>query len=205
MNSPQFKGENIGIANEHQGPLYLLRRTSARSLAGLYFSEFLLIIGFLLIMLNNLNILSPGSYFGVFSWVTATVFSIGLFINYISIPHLYFSSFRNFRKENDFWDKETFWILPLFFFGTFFLYGSQISNAYMLLMISVAVISVIHLSFTWSAWKLTEKSSDFLYSSKQQYFVTMKYLTVYYFLLMAMLILFNPLQQIFYWIRINLA
>lgn len=203
MKIPQFKGGNLAAINECQTPLYMQRKTNTRSLVGLYFSELLLFVGFLLIFLNNLNVLSPGSYFGAFSWVTTAVFAIGVIINYISIPHLYFSSYRNFTKDDDFWDRETFWILPLFFFGTFFLYGSQISTAYVLLEISIAIIWGIHLTFTWSAWKNMIKNSNCSLESKHQYFVTLKYLTVYYVILMILLVLYNPLQHMFYWIRTN--
>ena len=205
MNSPQFKGDNCGVFNECEVPLYMLRKTNLRSLVGLYVSEVLLYVGFILIVLNNLNILSPGSYFGVYSWVTATVFSIGLIINFVSIPHLYFSSFKNFSKENDFWDKETFWILPLFFFGTFFLYGSQIPTAFILLVISIAVIGLIHFKFILSSRQFVLSDTGQNFASHQQYFITLKYLTVYYLLLLAMLVLVNPLQQMLLWIRVHLG
>ena len=93
MNTPQFKGKNTGIYSKII-PLHETRKTDKLSLVGLYFSEFLLYLGFVLILLNNINILAPGSFFGAFNWVTVTVFFIGLTINFISIPHLYFSSFK---------------------------------------------------------------------------------------------------------------
>ncbi len=192
----------MDVCNEQPKPLYMLRKTNPRSLMGLYFSQALLYIGFMLILLNNLNILAPGNYFGVYSWVTASVFSIGLIINFISIPHLYFSSFVNFNKDDDFWDKETFWILPLFFFGTFFLYSSQISAASLLLIISVAVIALIHCKFVISSWQFMRKNING-FESHHQYFMTLKYLTVYYMLLLLVLVMINPLQQIFVWIRLN--
>ncbi|EKE11979.1 MAG: hypothetical protein ACD_14C00052G0004 [uncultured bacterium] len=201
MNSPEFKDGNLDVCNEQQQPLYTLRRTSMRSLVGLYFSQTLLYIGFILILLNNLNVLAPGNYFGVYSWVTVLVFSIGLVINFVSIPHLYFSSFVNFNRDDDFWDKETFWILPLFFFGTFFLYGSQISTAFILLIMSIAVIAIIHCKFILSSWKFMQKNLGQEFSTHHQYFTTLKYLTVYYMLLLIVLVSINPLQQIFIWIR----
>ena len=202
MNNPQFKVGNLGVMNERKIPLYMLRKTDLRSLVALYFSEMLLYVGFSLIILNNMNILAPGSYFGAYSWVTVTVFSIGLVINFVAIPHLYFSSFKNFNKEDEFWDKETFWILPLFFFGTFFLYASQIDLAIILLIISIAVIVLVHLRFTMSSRKLLMRSSSEALSSHEQYFTTMKYLTIYYVLLLAVLIFFNPLQQFLLWVRV---
>lgn len=204
MKSPQFKEGNLDVCNEKQGPLYLLRETNKRSLVGLYFSQLLLCFGFFLILLNNLNIVAPGNYFGMYNWVTTTVFSIGLIINFISIPHLYFSSYVNFKRDNDFWDTETFWILPLFFFGTFFLYGSKMSTAVILLAVSIVVIVAIHLKFVWKSWKLMQKSMGMSLSPHHQYFMTLKYLTIYYLLLLLILILINPLQQVFIWIRLNM-
>ena len=205
MNGSQSRGKNFSVFNEHEAPLYSLRKTNMRSLIGLYVSEALLYAGFILIVLNNMNIVSPGSYFGLYSWVTSVVFSIGMIINFVSIPHLYFSSFKNFSKEDDFWDKETFWILPLFFFGTFFLYGSNYPGALALLLISVSVIAVIHFKFILSAWKITLKNASQNFASHQQYFVTLKYLTAYYLILLAVLILVNPLQHAFLWIRIHMG
>lgn len=204
MDVPQFKEGNLDTCNEKQQPLYTLRKTNLRSLFGLYFSQLLLCSGFILILLNNLNILAPGNYFGMYSWVTVMVFSIGLFINFISIPHLYFSSYVNFNRDDDFWDKETFWILPLFFFGTFFLYGSQIGAALLLLTVSITVIAIIHFKFIFSSWKFMNKDLGQKFSPHYQYFITLKYLTVYYMLLLIITILVNPLQYLFAWIRINL-
>lgn len=201
MNSPQFKEGHIEVCNEREQNLNELRKTSMRSLVGLHFSQLLLSIGLVLILLNNMNVIAPGNYFGAYSWVTLTVFSIGLVINFISIPHLYFSSFVNFSKDDDYWDKETFWILPLFFFGTFYLYGSQISIALILLSVSVAIIALIHLKFIWSAWKFMNNDLQKTFSPHYQYFITLKYLTVYYILLLAILVMMNPLQKIFVWIR----
>lgn len=205
MSNPQFKEGNLETFNERQQPLYMLRRASLRSIVGLYFSQIMLYLGFALIFLNNMNIIAPGNYFGVYSWVTVAVFSIGLIINFISIPYLYFSSFVNFRNDNDYWDKETFWILPLFFFGTFFLYCSQISTAVLLLVVSVITISIIHLKFIWSSWKLMQRNIEHKnYSAHHQYYMTLKYLTVYYLLLLILLVLYNPLERIFVWIRHNI-
>ena len=203
MNTPQFKGKNTGIYSKII-PLHETRKTDKLSLVGLYFSEFLLYLGFVLILLNNINILAPGSFFGAFNWVTVTVFFIGLTINFISSPHLYFSSFKNFKKENDFWDKETFWILPLFFFGTFFLYGSQVSGAFCLFIISIIIISIIHFRFVRMSWKLLKRDSDKTLASYHQYNTSLEYLTAYYMILLALLVFCNPLQQVFVWIRINI-
>src|SRR5665647_1850199 len=155
MKAPQFKGKNIATYGKII-PLYEMRQVDRLSLIGLYLSESLLYTGFVLILLNNMNVLAPGSFFGAFNWVTVIVFFIGLAINFVSIPYLYFSSFKNFKKENEFWDRETFWILPLFFFGTFFIYCSQISVAFIFFIISIAAISIVHTKFVYTSSKLAD-------------------------------------------------
>ena len=202
MNSPQFKRGNVGIFNRRVF-LSESRQVDAISLAGLHVSKFLLYAGIILILLNNLNVFAPGSYFGAYNWVTIAVFSIGLSINFISIPFLYFSSLKNFKKESEFWDEETFWILPLFFFGTFFLYNSQIEAALLLLMMSVAIIILIHVKFILDARKNILSRPEGMLSDCGQYFMTLKYLTAYYILLLVMLVSCDPLRQTFIWIRLH--
>ena len=196
--------DNACTFNERKTPLYEVRSVDKRSLLGLYFSEILLFLGFMLILFNNIGLLAPGTYFGAFSWVTASVFSIGLTINFVVIPYLYFSSFKNFKKENGFWDKETFLILPLFFFGTFFLYGSEIFFSWTILAISLVLIAVVHYNFLKSSWKFLMESSDEALMMQQEYFLSMKYLTAYYLLLLFLMILINPLQMMFVWLRMHI-
>lgn len=202
MNSPQFKTGDLDTFNR-QISLSSLRMVDPVSIVGLYISVALLFLGILLILLNNLNILAPGSYFGAYSWVTVVVFFIGLCINFISIPFLYFSSMKNFIKESDFWDKETFWILPLFFFGTFFLYNSLIAPAFVLLVLSIVIIAFIHIKFTLKAQEINNSNPIDSFASHGQYSVTLKYLSAYYVLLLALLISFDPLRQAFVWIRLH--
>lgn len=204
MKAPQFKKGSIGILNEKKIPLYAMRETSFFSVVGLSLSKALLFIGIILILLNNLNVIAPGSYFGAFNSVTMVVFSIGIFINFISIPYLYFSSFKNFKKENDFWDREIFWIMPLFFFGTFFIYGSQISSAFTLFIISILTIASVHLRFIYLSQGNADKKLGKDGASYYQYSVTVKYLTLYYFLLLLLLLTCNPLQHLFVWVRTNM-
>ena len=202
MSSPQFKAGNIGIFNQ-KILISELRRVDPISMIGLYVSEALLFLGILLILLNNLNVVAPGSYFGAYNWVTVIVFFIGLCINFISIPFLYFSSLKNFINESDFWDKETFWILPLFFFGTFFLYNSLIASAFILLVLSIITIAFIHIRFILKAQKISIENPREFFDGQGQYATTLKYLSAYYVLLLALLISFDPLRQIFVWIRLH--
>jgi hypothetical protein len=203
MYTPQFKSGNVGLMNSRQIPVYEVRRAQRYSIAGLYFSEMLLMVGIILIFLNNLNILAPGSYFGAFNWVTATVFSFGLVINFLSIPFLYFSSFNNFKVENDYWDKELFWILPLFFFGTFYLYESQISSAMAFLTISIILIIAVHFRFFFASKKLLPSSNVLSKDHYQQYYVSLNYLLAYYLVLFALILAFDPLRQVFAWVRFH--
>ncbi|MFA6552801.1 MAG: hypothetical protein WCT19_04895 [Candidatus Paceibacterota bacterium] len=203
MKSPHFKANNLEIFNKHI-PLYEIGDIDARSLIGLYLSQILLYTGLSLILLNNLEVILPGSYFGAWNWLTVVIFSIGLAINFVSIPWLYFSSFKDFKKENDFWDKEIFWILPLFFFGTFFLYGSQMKTSFMLFILSIVVIAAVHLVYIYEARKLIQiNSKKEIFSNYHQYEMTLKYLTAYYIILLVLLVIYNPLQYVFTLIRMH--
>jgi hypothetical protein len=199
----QFRDPHASIFN-HKATLREMRRIDMRSLVGLYVSEFLLFAGIILIFLNNMNVLAPGSYFGAYNYVTVMVFSMGIIINFISIPFLYFSSFMNFKKENDFWDKEIFWILPLFFFGTFFLYGSSMSFSVVLMVVSLLVICFVHVRFFLSSRKLILNSDKEALVSHKQYFECLQYLTFYYLLFFFFLVWYNPIQYVFVWVRYNM-
>lgn len=200
---PNFKKDKIEIFNKREAPLYETRKMDKRTFFGLRISELLLFAGFALIVLNNFGILDPGTYFGVFNWVAVAVFSIGLIVNFIAIPYLYFSSFKNFKMERAYWEKEIFLIVPSFFFGTFFLYGSRIQPALYILVISIIVISMIHFKFMILAWKFLLKGSDEAFLMRREYFVNLEYLTVYYLLLLILLFLVNPLQILSSWIRLQ--
>lgn len=202
MFSSQFKSGNVSIFNEKKS-LTEFRCVDSVSKIGLYISESLLFLGVVLILLNNLNVISPGNYFGAYSWVTVAVFSIGICINFISIPFLYFSSLKNFLKESDFWDKETFWILPLFFFGTFFIYSSLIQPAFNVLIVSIITIACIHIKFVFKMRNIGNKKSNCLLVGREQYATTLMYLSVYYILLFALLVIINPLNSAFFWIRLH--
>ena len=203
MYTPRL-GKNSGILGKVV-PFYEIEEAGKSFLINLYFSEFLLYLGLVLILLNNLNVIAPGSYFGAFNWVTIAVFYIGLVINFVSIPCLYISSFRNFKKGNDFWEKETFWILPLFFFGTFFVYCSQIDISFIMFIITMFIVGVMHFKFVHASQRLIEKDSEEnMLVIHYQYNLSLKYLTAYYILLLALLIFWNPTQQVFVWIRLHL-
>jgi hypothetical protein len=203
MSDPQFLDSHTSIFNKKIS-LRELRRNDLRSVVGLYISELILFLGFVLILLNNLNVLAPGSYFGAYNYVTVTVFSFGLIINFISIPFLYFSSFKDFKRESDFWDKEIFWILPLFFFGTFYLYGSEMTFSLIMMGISLLVIALVHVRFMYNSRRFILTSTEGELRDHEKYFESLQYLTFYYLLLFLALVWYNPIQNILLWVRYNL-
>jgi len=201
MKIPFIKENSLEILDK-KIQIFEKESVDKHSMAGLYVSQILLYTGLSLILLNNLGVILPDSYFGENNWMTITIFSIGIIINFASIPWLYFSSFKDFKRENEFWDREIFWILPLFFFGTFFLYCSHIDTSLFLFIVSILVIAAVHFIYIYEAMKLIEiNSQKNLLRSYHQYAITLKYLTAYYVLLLALLIFYNPLQQVFNLIR----
>ncbi len=203
MESPQFKAGNIGVFNE-KIDLREFRNVEPISIFGLYVSETLLFLGILLVLFNNLNLIAPGSYFGSANWVTMVVFLIGICINFISIPFLYYSSFKHFTNELDFWDRETFWILPMFFFGTFFVYSAAIAPALIMIALSVLIIAPVHIVFVLKAQKVNKESSRGSLANYGQYVMTLKYLSAYYIVLLPTLVVLDPLGSVFMWIRLNI-
>ena len=179
------------------------RHVDPLSIIGLYVSEVLLFLGILLIIFSNLNVISPGDYFGEYNWITIVVFFIGLCINFISIPFLYVSSSKNFLKENSFWDKEMFWILPLFFFGTFFIYNSFIPKSASILLLSIVTITCTHVMFLFKMNDIHRKHIGGMLANYGQYMTTLKYLSLYYVLLLVVSISFNPLHWAFSWIKLH--
>jgi hypothetical protein len=204
MITPNLKGKRVQIFNERETLLSEVRAVDRTASLAALASKALLFLGLVLILLNNMGFIAPGSYFGTFSWVTAVVFLIGLIINFVAIPHLYFSSFQNFKQENAYWDSETFLIVPSFFFGTFFLYGSKIFIALPLLIASVLMIFVVHYKFLRLSWEFLLKSSNEAFLMEREYFLSLKYLTAYYLLLLTLLLLINPLQLMFVWVRMHI-
>ncbi len=204
MITPNLKGKRVQIFNERETLLSEVRAVDRTASLAALASKALLFLGLVLILLNNMGFIAPGRYFGTFSWVTAVVFLIGLIINFVAIPHLYFSSFQNFKQENAYWDSETFLIVPSFFFGTFFLYGSKIFIALPLLIASVLMIFVVHYKFLRLSWEFLLKSSNEAFLMEREYFLSLKYLTAYYLLLLTLLLLINPLQLMFVWVRMHI-
>jgi len=200
--SPQFKSGNLCVLNERIS-LQEFRGVDPKSIIGLYISETMLFLGILLILFNNFGIVEPGTHFGDGNITTIGVFFIGVFLNFFSIPYLYISSFKNFKKEHSFWDKETFWILPIFFFGTFFLKNSSIPIALPMLFLSIGIIILVHSIFTLKSVKNMKIEARGQLSNHGQYVMTMKYLSAYYLISLLLLFSINPLSQAFYLISLH--
>jgi len=200
MKMPQFEGGNVRVFNE-KFTLSQLRSIDYRSRIGLYVSKLLLFVGLMLIILENADYINGGpSYYPQYSNATAAVFVIGLILSFVSIPYLYYSSFEKFKKNDDFWDQEMFWILPLFFFATFFQYGSGVYFMFVSLVMSIFLIFIIHARFMMLSQKIANKQGD--YEKREQYFESMKYLTAYYFLLALLYVFTNPIQTFHSWMQI---
>lgn len=197
---PQFKGENVDVFNE-KVTLSQLRDIDYASRIGLYVSKLMLLAGLLLVIVNDAQYVGGSSqtYFGQYNFITALVFIIGLLLSFVSIPYLYYSSFEKFKKGDDFWDQEMFWILPLFFFATFFQYGSGVYFMFVSLVMSVFLIFIIHARFMMLSQKIASKEGD--YEKREQYYECMKYLTAYYGLLALLYFFMNPVSAFHDWVR----
>lgn len=173
-------------------------RDGFHSIWMLYASKVLVVMGLFLIVLDNLGLVTNGRYFGSLDWPTAVVLSIGIVLSFVSIPYLYMSSFGRFKRDDEFWDEELFWILPTFFFGTFFLYGSGYYSSNFLFYASLLVILMIHFKFFLTSLKLAKESESLV--GKHQYFQSLQYLTLYYVLLIGLFVYLNPVQMLRSWI-----
>jgi hypothetical protein len=168
----------------------------------LYFFKSLLVVGLFLMVFDSAGYITKGSYFGQYNWVTGVVFLIGTFLSYIAVPYLYYSSFNKYKINDDFWDQEMFWILPIFFFANFFQYGSGIFFMLAAMIISVFIIFTIHARFMMLSKKIAENTDS--YEKKNLYYENMKYLTIYYLLLLILCFFFNPARGIHSWIANNI-
>jgi hypothetical protein len=123
-------------------------------------------------------------------------------LSYFAVPYLYYSSFEKYKKGNDFWDQEIFWILPLFFFANFFQYGSGIFFMLTAMIASIFIIFIIHARFLMLSKKMAEENKG--YEKKDLYYENMKYLTAYYAMLLLICLFFNPAKSLNGWIAENI-
>lgn len=201
MQSPELNGKKTKIFN-HIYNFSELRNVDYGSRIGLYVSKIMLFIGLTLVFFENSGLFVENGYFGSYNWITGLIFVIGAFLSYLAIPFLYYSSFKKFKKGDEYWDQEMFWILPIFFFATFFQYGSGVYFMLVSLIMSVFIIFAIHARFMLLSKRMAVKGGD--YEKHYQYFVNMEYLTAYYFLLLFLFIFFNPVQALRDWMGYDL-
>lgn len=162
----------------------------------LYITKILVALGIFLMVIHNMGMIGGVDALGngSVSWPAAVIFAIGLFVSFLSVPYLYFSSFSRFVKADDFWDEELFWILPSFFFGSFFLYGSGAYSSNLLFLGSVFVILTVHFKFFISAQRMAVQDNSI--AGEHQYYHSLQYLTLYYILLIALFVYISPSEMI---------
>lgn len=164
----------------------------------LYLSILLMFSAFALIFLDNMGFFTYASRVGkelVIAWI---LFLVGTVINFFCVPILYWSSFHKFKKGDGFWDSESFWILPLFFFGSFFQYVSGLPYVMVVLPFSLILIFTVHI------WVMT-LSKDLIVMDEQfensaGYFKSFTYLTGYYLILGVIVIFFDLFEKFRGWI-----
>lgn len=175
------------------------RRVDFKSRLFLFFSVLVLFVSFLLVFSDNLGIIYPEKSLGdKANPVTWMIFSTGLLINLFCVPFLYLSSYLKFKKSDDFWDMEVFWILPLSFFGTFFQYISDLPYTLVSIPFSLTLVLIVHVRMMVASKKLI--TMDEQYDNTSGYFRSFTYLTVYYVMLAAVVVFFDLFEKIDYWI-----
>lgn len=190
--------EALGEEDEFYHP----KKVSFFSRTGLVLSQVILFIGFFLALIGNMEVFMPGENFsGAYGFIVSGVFTIGIAIIFISIPWLYFSSYDNFKKENKYWDKEIFWIMPLFFFGNFFIYDSEFEFSKIMFTIAVSFVAIVHAVFFGLSFIFTRKRQHEAIANYKGYLISMSYLTLYYVLLILIIVFYNPVKKVFDYVR----
>lgn len=197
MNTPQFKGNQSFEINK-KVDLNSLRKMDHKTRIMLYFAKFLLLIGIFLSILTNADYFTPLIQAGLFSWISVLLWVVGVFASFLFIPYLYFSSFGKFKRDDDFWDEEIFWILPLFFFGIFFQHSSGIFPSEGVLMITVVAVFAVHFKFVLMAQQLAKNNN--ILSGKHQYLSSLTYLTLYYLLFLGIFFMIDPVSKLKIWL-----
>lgn len=152
-----------------------------------------------LIFLDNLDILTPNYVIGdKENSNTMMIFLIGIFISIVLVPILYLSSYFKFKRGDDYWEKEVFWILPLSFFGIFFQYLSPSGYAGTTIPFSLMVVVVVHLWLMVISGKIAGSDPETVNAPK--YFSSFAYLTAYYLLLTGAVIYFDLFEKMHNWI-----
>ena len=179
-----------GVMKNSEGNGFLSR-------LGLYLAQGLLIIGGWLMLFNHLGFFSDEVYFLSYSMVNLWIVFIGILLNFGFVPYLYFSSLLKYKRNDNFWDVETSWILALFFSGLFFQYGVKQLYLVNILLLIVLTTFVVHARFMIASRRVSNLNVDV--PGKYVYFETLKYLAAYYIIVIALLVTFNPFNLLHAW------
>ncbi len=163
--------------------------------AGLYVSQAILILGSLLVFFDYFGMFSQEALLWSYRIIDIWIICVGLLIVFGCVPYLYFSSLVKFKKNDMFWDVETFWIFILFMAGMFFQYGSGREYALHLVVFSTASIMVLHIYFMIISSNIHSGSLD--RRRAHVYFESLKYLIAYYAITLTLLTLFNPFDSVY--------
>lgn len=190
------KNDHMMIISK-RGTYYPGRESFNMSRFGLYFAQALLVIGGWLVLFNYLGVFSEDAYLWSYSLVELWIVLVGVTINFGCVPYLYFSSLLKYKKNDSFWDVETSWILCLFFAGMLLQYG--IKNLYMVnfLVIIILTTFVVHAKYMVASRRISNLNVDS--PQKYLYYETMKYLGIYYVLIIVLFALFNPFDYLQAW------
>ena len=164
----------------------------------LFFSIFLMLSAFIVIFLDNVGFFIYASQIGGEKLISWFLFAIGGIINFFCVPILYWSSFHKFKKGDEFWDSESFWILPLFFFGCFFQYLSNLPYIMVILPSSLILIFSVHIWVMSLSRELIVTDEQF--ENSAEYFRSFTYLTAYYLVLAVVIVFFDLFDKFENWI-----
>ena len=165
----------------------------------LFFSIFLMMVGIIVLFLDGMAFFSPVSPTDSGNQIAWPILLLGMAINFFCVPMLYWSSFHKFKKEDDFWETESFWILALFFFGSFFQYVSGLPYSMVFLPASLVLVFIVHI---WTmALSKEVMVADELFQNKSGYFMNLTYLTAYYLILSVVIFTFDLFEKFKYWMN----
>jgi len=192
-----FKCKKMDFGEKKQGYVVLGRRDDLkgagkidlRSRLFLYFSILLLIFAFAVILLDGIGFFIYASRLGRETIIAYFLFMIGLAISFFCVPILYWSSFHKFKDGDGFWESESFWILPLFFFGAFFQYIGNLPYSAITLPFSLILVFFVHIRVMLLSKSLIIKNEQF--ENTAEYFKTFIYLTAYYLILAVGVVFFR--------------
>lgn len=185
--------------SKNLGP-YQQVKPSLKSRMFLFLSIIFLFGAFLLIFSDKVGIISSDKKIGDLSDpVLWALFYFGLLINFFIVPFLYISSYNKFKRDDDFWDMEIFWILPLSFFGIFFQFTSNMPFINITIVLSFIVILMVHVPLMIISRRLI--SYDEQFESTSRYFMSFAYLSAYYVLLIISVLFFDLFNKLNYMIN----